>query len=1249
MAKGTEIWVCPQCGCRIDIAPLGLYAEVQCPRCFRTERVHTQLGNFRLDAVLGVGGMSVVYRAFDVVLHRPLALKVLNDTFRDQPERIERFENESAMMARVRDENVTSVYSAGRAYRQFYIAMELIEGVNLEYMVSADKPMGATQALDIIRQVASGLRAASEAGLLHRDMKPGNVLITPEGRAKVIDFGLAMDSREGDTEEIIWATPYYVPPETLQRAPEDVRTDIYALGMTLRFLLTGIESFQGDTSTLQALIQHKSKLVPLARSRAKNVPLSLAELVDHMTQFSPADRPKDYNELLEEIAEVQAELATARKELSPEAKRRILIAKAALLLACAGIGAGLGAIVSPSSPPQQRSYITIEAEMDSSSGRISSVLSAALNLVSKQDYTSAVRTLAIASRDEDDPTFGAWYAQLARLISAARDSAADSAATAHEQFTRHLNRRDAVRPETSHSFAMLASIDSRAYPAPADWLQGSGPWASLTKAEVERAATELDKKSLHPVVRLIESYVLVEKALWLRESGLADSFRRRLTSAAAAVRGSEYAPLADLLGSPSIHVRRGGAAPAEPAQQASRPAPPTGAQSVTLGGVGDRAVVTYITLAARLLPKGKLRSLTLSIPKADLRPEAEAEHEICAVLSLETGQRTYKWLATSTDSHLQKRDTDLTWHFDHVPIDSSATLRINFIRAKDATRSAKDAEGTSVVYAKLIVAQDSSQGECYGNGAWHNLLPEVTLTYDPPAAVESKPASPTAVESKPATPAELASLTPAQNKVLQEARAALSEASMRVARITAKLGTMGRSGRASDLVRGGSPASRPAVWASSAQQDHPASDAIDGKLDTRWCADVPKNGETFVLDIDTSDPLSAILLHWENSNKLAIRARVYSRGSAYEYEFTKDKQVTRLNLGGKVVDRLELTFVDLAHYYGNWPGVAEVQLVGANGRLITPDARTGRNDFADELLALDLLTSHNFEAAFAQMDFVIARQGPAAPFSIIAADWKERWLDTTSSAAAAGLPTLPPRVAPPASSDTPLVSILKRMSPDLRETWIAEKFSLIYMPDGSNPKDQRSWTRKGSLFIGSDGQAYDFWDRYGKGNDVNNLWGASAAELRKAYKPSLAAVAKAFPELIGQMALHAAYRHLSAMPDTVRECLLAELAGLLSMPGNSRSAYTGEPGELNGWDAPIPLRAYFDQAKFRDSKGAEHAIIECKGASMRREKVYIAAHLMGVEKVLALYPNVVAALRKNNPEAAKFPVSSPRPFLKIYD
>lgn len=124
MSSRAEIWRCPVCGYQVDIAELGFYTELSCPQCEHTEMVHTIVSSYRVEGVLGVGGMSVVLRARDLVLNRCVAIKLLNETYRNQPERIERFENECAMMAKVRHENVVSVYAAGRARRQFYIAME---------------------------------------------------------------------------------------------------------------------------------------------------------------------------------------------------------------------------------------------------------------------------------------------------------------------------------------------------------------------------------------------------------------------------------------------------------------------------------------------------------------------------------------------------------------------------------------------------------------------------------------------------------------------------------------------------------------------------------------------------------------------------------------------------------------------------------------------------------------------------------------------------------------------------------------------------------------------------------------------------------------------------------------------------------------------------------------------------------------------------------------------------------------------
>lgn len=153
-------------------------------------------------------------------------------------------------------------------------------------------------------------------------------------------------------------------------------------------------------------------------------------------------------------------------------------------------------------------------------------------------------------------------------------------------------------------------------------------------------------------------------------------------------------------------------------------------KSLTLGGTGDRGAVTYMTLAAQLLPKGKLLTLTLSVPDANVPPSADSTHELHAVLSLETGSRTYEWLATSTDTHIVTRAADLTWHFDRVAIDSHATLRVNFITSDNVSHDSTDAGGSAVVYAKLSVAQNSTQGECYSGGVWHNWLPKVTLTYE---------------------------------------------------------------------------------------------------------------------------------------------------------------------------------------------------------------------------------------------------------------------------------------------------------------------------------------------------------------------------------------------------------------------------------------------------------------------------------------------------------------------------------------
>ena len=301
MVLAAERFRCPACGHEGDIADLGFFAEWTCPVCASVQRVHTLLANFRLLEVLGYGGMSTVYRAEDLVLGRAVAIKILHGDDQNAPERRRSFEQECANLARVRHENVVSLYSAGWSRGYFYIVMEVVEGTNLELMLAERHALSPREALDVARQVVRGLRAAAARGVLHRDIKPGNMILTPEGTVKLLDFGLAQESQAAENASgMIWATPFYASPETLRREREDERSDLYALGMTLRHALTGENTLplpEGRAVTPELLLELKRQLPPLAECYPA-AGAALRRLVDGLTAFDPAERPADADEAL---------------------------------------------------------------------------------------------------------------------------------------------------------------------------------------------------------------------------------------------------------------------------------------------------------------------------------------------------------------------------------------------------------------------------------------------------------------------------------------------------------------------------------------------------------------------------------------------------------------------------------------------------------------------------------------------------------------------------------------------------------------------------------------------------------------------------------------------------------------------------------------------------------------------------------------------------------------------------------------
>ena len=464
-----EIWNCPHCNTPVDITSVGFCETVACPNCGQSETVHTLLANFTLESVLGIGGMSTVYRARDMVLNRTLAIKVLHDCdLMDSEESRARFETEGSLMAKVRHENVVSVYSAGWARGHFYLAMELVEGTNMEVLVAERKCLLPGEALELIRQVALGLQAAHAVGVLHRDVKPGNVLITAEGTAKVLDFGLALEDKPMEENDgIIWATPFYVPPETLRREKEDARSDIYALGMTLRHLLTGSDKL-GDPApqSISELLEAKKNLPSFAAHYPK-LGESLGELIDHMTAFDPADRPASYAEVLEEMAEVQARIGRAglrgisRRQ---DERRKAFTIGAAV---CAVAGLALAAVVALTGPVQY-DYAALTPPADPLWEEWQAYEEAHAAMHAHETEEAAQRFAALAARTAD-PALGAACAYHAHALALLSEMSAEEVQEilSQAQTEKHMTSRTAPMPALLSAYAALRTPSNRLEEIPA--------------------------------------------------------------------------------------------------------------------------------------------------------------------------------------------------------------------------------------------------------------------------------------------------------------------------------------------------------------------------------------------------------------------------------------------------------------------------------------------------------------------------------------------------------------------------------------------------------------------------------------------------------------------------------------------------------------------------------------------------------------------------------------------------------------
>ena len=255
----------------------------------------SEIAGYRIESVAGRGGMGTVYRAMDIHLERRVALKVISGEFAEDEEFRRRFKRESRIAASIRHPNVVTVFAAGEQEGLLYIAMDYIEGTDLKAMLAGRSGLDLPLATEIVTQVASALDAAHAKGLVHRDVKPANVLITTANgghNAYLTDFGLTKDvtSESGMTKTgMFLGTLDYAAPEQIEGGPLDARTDVYALGCMLYEVLTGRVPYPRD-STVATMYAHLEGPPPRVTEAAPGLPAAFDQVVKRAMARRPEDR-----------------------------------------------------------------------------------------------------------------------------------------------------------------------------------------------------------------------------------------------------------------------------------------------------------------------------------------------------------------------------------------------------------------------------------------------------------------------------------------------------------------------------------------------------------------------------------------------------------------------------------------------------------------------------------------------------------------------------------------------------------------------------------------------------------------------------------------------------------------------------------------------------------------------------------------------------------------------------------------------
>jgi serine/threonine protein kinase len=270
-----------------------------------------RLRQFELRAAIGAGGMGTVYRAFDTTLEREVAVKLMKRELQEDIQALENFTREARACAQLNHTNIIHIYTFDDFEGQLYLVMELADRGSLDSRIERG-PVPELEVLDVGIKVASALDTALKHGLLHRDIKPGNILFNADGEPKLVDFGLARRTdAEADHDGSVWGTPYYIAPEKIRREKEDFLSDMYSLAGTLYHAVTQHVPFEAESVNDVVSAHVHTPLTPPNAVRPEISPPTSDSLVRAMAK-SPAERFGTYDEFIMALTAARSKLLLDR-------------------------------------------------------------------------------------------------------------------------------------------------------------------------------------------------------------------------------------------------------------------------------------------------------------------------------------------------------------------------------------------------------------------------------------------------------------------------------------------------------------------------------------------------------------------------------------------------------------------------------------------------------------------------------------------------------------------------------------------------------------------------------------------------------------------------------------------------------------------------------------------------------------------------------------------------------------------------